>query len=203
MGRVYRALDTRLQRRRLESILLVRWRMGGFFRRRQTEESAAIRRRGAGAGRCGVKPRRSWSRDNTIVFAPTNLGGQSKMSAEGVDIWTVDLKNRGTSRLTLAPGSESFPVWSPDGARLYYLSNPRGGGGAVAKRADGTGPEEVISTSAFLPTTVSPDGHVVAGRVITTTDFDVATIDLVKKSPPLPYAAPLQRGAAANVVQRA
>ena len=42
-----------------------------------------------------------------------------------IDIWMVDLQTRALSRFTLGAGSKIFPVWSPDGSRLYYTLSRR------------------------------------------------------------------------------
>jgi Tol biopolymer transport system component len=53
------------------------------------------------------------------------------------DIWVRDLVRGTNSRLTLDPGDESCPIWSPDGTRIAYSV----GGGAsylMIKSVDGT-----------------------------------------------------------------
>jgi Tol biopolymer transport system component len=36
------------------------------------------------------------------------------------DLWVVDLESEQASRLTFQAGSDNFPVWSPDGARIVF-----------------------------------------------------------------------------------
>jgi serine/threonine-protein kinase len=95
-----------------------------------------------------------------------------------VDLWMVELEKRGINRFTFGSGSKSSPVWSPDGTRIYYSTNADGASRTVVKAADGTGTEADITTTLLFPTTVSPDGNTLAGRAITTSSFDVVTVDL-------------------------
>ena len=106
-----------------------------------------------------------------------------------VDLWMVDLGTRRMNRFTFSLGSQLSPVWSPDGTRLYYVTFSDGVTRAVAKVADGTGREDNITTVAFFPTTVSPDGGTLAGRAITASTFDVVTLDLAQKLPGVPVVA--------------
>jgi Tol biopolymer transport system component len=36
------------------------------------------------------------------------------------DIWIIDIARNIRSRLTTDPGTDSAPVWSPDGARIAF-----------------------------------------------------------------------------------
>ncbi len=91
-----------------------------------------------------------------------------------VDIWFVELDgSRGLRRFTLGDGSKSYPVWSADGSRLFYLSSNR----AAVKAVDGGGEEE-LSTYLLHPMAISPDGFIVAGRAIRTTNLDIVAFDL-------------------------
>jgi len=42
-----------------------------------------------------------------------------------VDIWLIDILRNIRSRLTVHPGREMSPVWSPDGARIAFQSSHR------------------------------------------------------------------------------
>jgi serine/threonine-protein kinase len=97
-----------------------------------------------------------------------------------VDIWIVELDAGGLRRFTIA-GAASYPVWSPDGSRLYYLSNARGVPRAVSRAVDNSGAEETLSQTAILPMTISPNGAIVSGRQITTTNQDVVAVDVRTK----------------------
>jgi eukaryotic-like serine/threonine-protein kinase len=96
------------------------------------------------------------------------------------DIWMLDLQTRALSRFTLGAGSKVFPVWSPDGSRLYYTLGP---GGVVTRAADGSDAETTITGNSVFATSVAPDGKTLFGRAITAgTSFDVVALDLAQKS---------------------
>jgi Tol biopolymer transport system component len=69
------------------------------------------------------------------------------------------------SRNTVTPlthgGTELFPVWSPDGARLAYVSMAAGSSDLLWISADGRGDAERLVTSRDLlvPCSWSPDGQ--------------------------------------------
>jgi len=80
------------------------------------------------------------------------------------DIWIFDATatNRST-RLTF-DGSSSTPIWSPDGATIYYSSSAGGRYRLLAKRVDGSGEEQLVldSKSAFWPDSISPREQLLA-----------------------------------------
>ena len=51
----------------------------------------------------------------------------------------------------------------------------------MSRAVDNSGSEEVLSSSTVLPMTVSPDGGIVAGRAITSTNVDVVAVDVRTK----------------------
>jgi Tol biopolymer transport system component/predicted Ser/Thr protein kinase len=73
------------------------------------------------------------------------------------EIWVIDL-DRGT-RLLLATGGGTAPIWSHDGQRIVYLANS---GEIMRVPADGSGmPETVLARQPSIsvaPTAVAPDG---------------------------------------------
>ena len=44
-------------------------------------------------------------------------------SPENVDIWLIDVARNIRSRLTVDPGQDVSPVWSPDGTRIAFQSS--------------------------------------------------------------------------------
>ncbi|MEQ1759843.1 MAG: protein kinase, partial [Vicinamibacterales bacterium] len=67
----------------------------------------------------------------------------------GADIWIVDLARATSTRLTFDAATEDTPVWSPDGQRIAFVSNRRGGVFDIyVKNANGTGDEELLFASA-------------------------------------------------------
>ena len=76
------------------------------------------------------------------------------------DIWIADLARQTLTRLTDAPGADTYPVWTPDSQRIIYASARAGKGNLFWQAADNTGPVERLTTSPNLqlPTAISPDG---------------------------------------------
>jgi eukaryotic-like serine/threonine-protein kinase len=72
-------------------------------------------------------------------------------------LWLLD-PGRGTmTRFTFGPGTQSYPVWTPDGRRVLFRSGP---GLILSKATDGS-TEETMKTEGSLlyPQAVSPDGE--------------------------------------------
>jgi serine/threonine protein kinase len=62
------------------------------------------------------------------------------------DIWVIE-SGRGTAaRLTFDPASERFPVWSPNGDRIAFMSNRSGQSSLYQKVSDGSQTEERLSS---------------------------------------------------------
>jgi Tol biopolymer transport system component len=76
------------------------------------------------------------------------------------DVWILDLARGLNSRLTFDPAEDHNPVWSPDGAYVWFSSNRKGHHDIYKKRADGVGAEEAILVSEVDKgvDSVSPDG---------------------------------------------
>ena len=84
------------------------------------------------------------------------------------DIWVYDLGTaNGGLKLTMQ-NHNTFPVWSPDGKRIIYLSVTSAGGYMYSIPSDGSvlQPERLIPTddAPEVPLTVSPDGKYVLFR---------------------------------------
>ena len=63
---------------------------------------------------------------------------------QNIDLWSLDLDRNTFTRLTLDPGIDSMPLWSPDGRRIIFNSPRSGDRQLVVKRLDGTGPDEAV-----------------------------------------------------------
>ena len=87
------------------------------------------------------------------------------------DIWIWDLRRATLTRLTLDPGQDWFPVWTPDGRRIIFSSNRGGQPNLWWQAADGTGAAERLTTSsnAQFPTGITPDGTAVVFNEATPT----------------------------------
>ena len=83
------------------------------------------------------------------------------------DIWIWDLKREALSRLTVDPGNDVWPVWTPDGQRIVFGSNRAGGVNLYARAADSTGTDLRLTTS---PNTQAPDSFSPDGRSLVLLD---------------------------------
>jgi len=79
------------------------------------------------------------------------------------DIWIHDIGLDTQSRLT-TEGSSSQALWSPDGAWIAFVSVREGDQSLYRKRADFTGPAELLLQTEHdkWPTSWSPDGKLLA-----------------------------------------
>jgi serine/threonine-protein kinase len=79
------------------------------------------------------------------------------------DVWVYDVARITGSKLT-AGGRNMWPLWSPDGTRIAYASSRSGSTNVYWKRADGSGTEEQLTSTAYTnyPQSWSPDGATLA-----------------------------------------
>jgi serine/threonine-protein kinase len=109
------------------------------------------------------------------------------------DIWTWNLRFRTLTRLTLDPAQDMFPVWSPDGQRIFFSSS-RGGGfpNVFVQAADGTAPAERLTTSTTNQLTmgIDPTGTRLLVRETGLNPIDVNMITLA----PQQIKTPLLQG---------
>jgi Tol biopolymer transport system component len=86
------------------------------------------------------------------------------------DLWLIDREHGGTeTRLTFDASINYYPVWSPDGSKIAFASNRKGGNFNLYQRAtNGTGQDELLFESkdpGQLPWGWSPDGRFLLYRV--------------------------------------
>jgi Tol biopolymer transport system component len=109
-----------------------------------------------------------------------------------IDIWLLDLVRGGMTRLTFGAVSDGFPVWSPDGMRIAFASNPAGVNDLYLKLSDGSGAEARLLDSPNGKATQdwSPDGQwLVYYEVNPTTGRDLWALDMTSPDhPPLVVA---------------
>jgi Tol biopolymer transport system component len=85
----------------------------------------------------------------------------SIMRDDNADVWIYDWERDTMNRLTLAPGFNAFPVWSPDGKHIVFTSSRHGGAPNLYwMRADGAGEAVRLTESRNdqHATSLSPDG---------------------------------------------
>ncbi len=120
--------------------------------------------------------------DNSFRLSPDGRRVALAITDGQVDLWMVDLDGRRLNRFTFGAGSKSFPVWSPDGSRLYYATDAGGVAQTVTKATDGGSAETVITNYAMFPTSISADGTALSGRAIRSNSHDVISVNLPKKA---------------------
>jgi Tol biopolymer transport system component len=83
------------------------------------------------------------------------------------DVWIHDIQRGATTKLT-SGGRNLWPLWSPDGTRVAYASSREGSTNVYWRRADGSGAEEQLTSSAHtvIPQSWTRDGrHLVVTNV--------------------------------------
>jgi serine/threonine protein kinase len=114
------------------------------------------------------------------------------VTGNNTDIWVLDIERGSSSRLTFDPAAENIPIWSPDGTRIAYASARNGHFDLYAKRADGTGEEELLwkSDDNKSPTSWSADGKYLlytSGIVSIDQRIDMWILPLTGERKPFPF----------------
>ena len=75
-------------------------------------------------------------------------------------IWTWDFARKKESRLTVSPGVDYLPRWTPDGRRIVFQSDRDGPLNMYSVASDGFGTVERLMTSnqTQVPNSITPDG---------------------------------------------
>jgi eukaryotic-like serine/threonine-protein kinase len=83
--------------------------------------------------------------------------------SQNTDIWTYDLENGSSKRLTFDPSIDSMPIWSPDSTRFVFASNRDLKFDLYLKDANGAQDEKVITRDGpdSFPNDWSHDGKYV------------------------------------------
>jgi Tol biopolymer transport system component len=108
----------------------------------------------------------TWGPDSKIAFDGLRLRCDSLgscLSTDRSEIWTVQADGSGLKQLTHAGHAEK-PKWSPDGARLLFVTRTSEGGPNElwVVRTNGTGAKKLAGTSGVIAADWSPDGHRIA-----------------------------------------
>jgi Tol biopolymer transport system component len=130
------------------------------------------------------------SPDGTHVAAEAPSGG-----GDPDDVWAIDLRRGGVSRLSFGDGEDETAVWSPDSAWIAWASSRAGARRALyRRRSDGSGHEEKLWVSDgqhFHAQAWTPDG---TGILVSVDDpktgWDVMLVTLG----PTPVVKPLLTG---------
>jgi serine/threonine-protein kinase len=94
----------------------------------------------------------------SLHFSPD--GKRLAFSQRGMDIWVKDIERDTVSRLSFFPGTNSWPVWTPDGKYIVFRSDTPAAPGLYLVRSDGSGEAQRLMDGKGLPTpfSFSPDG---------------------------------------------
>jgi Tol biopolymer transport system component len=78
---------------------------------------------------------------------------------QNLDLWVLDVGRGNATRLTTERSDEFNPVWTPDGQKLFYVSDRHGYYDLYSRPASG-GPEEVVLQTKWdkVVSDVTPDG---------------------------------------------
>src|SRR6185436_4648759 len=121
--------------------------------------------------------------------AVTRLDRQTKTT----DIWLLDLASGSDLRFTYDPANDLFPLWSPDGSRLAWLSMREGAPSFYQKPANspGAGQAELLYRSDHqkAPTDWSSDGRFLLFQDNDPkTKWDIWVLPLEGERKPVPFA---------------
>jgi Tol biopolymer transport system component/DNA-binding winged helix-turn-helix (wHTH) protein len=107
-----------------------------------------------------------------------------------LDLWLFELTGGANSRFTFLPGSETEPVWSPDGSRIVFYATPGGPFDLYQKTSSGSGSEELLlhSTANKMPSSWSRDGRfLLYGELDPKNRSDIWILPLAGERKPVPF----------------
>jgi eukaryotic-like serine/threonine-protein kinase len=98
-----------------------------------------------------------------FVIAPDGRSIAVSRIDKSADIWILDITRETSSRLTFDPAPDTFPLFSPDGQRVLFLSNREGLAGFYMRQIHDGGVDELIFKSPDIVSldSWSPDGRFV------------------------------------------
>jgi serine/threonine protein kinase len=149
---------------------------------------------------------RSGRRLGAVLEAERLAGNNPEISPDGrrlafertingnTDCWLLEFSGGLLTRFTFDPAFDGYPVWSPDGQRLVFMSQRDGGVmNLYQKISSGAGTDEplLLTPSQKMPTDWSPDGGFVIYRDLNlkgATGRDLLVVPLAGDRKPFPYA---------------
>jgi len=115
-----------------------------------------------------------------------------RMINGNTDVWVVDTARGQPRRLTVSPAVDGEPVFSPDGLKIAYASDPKDTLWDVhVKAADGTGSDAVLMDAPEneSPRDWSPDGkYLLVAKQSRTSDFDLWAFSVAGDKKPFAVA---------------
>ena len=112
-------------------------------------------RRNVGASQSSVK-------DKPLIAFADNLADHPSPDPGRAQIFSVELDGSNRKQLTFSTGGNFFPVWSPDGQRLAFISTRTGSPEIWVMDADGMNQKEITSGGGNFIPAWSPDGRQIA-----------------------------------------
>ena len=114
------------------------------------------------------------SRDGTVesLGAPLRAYQYPRLSPDGKrvvldirdqdnDLWMWDIRSRTLTRFTNTPALDRFPLWTPDGKYIVFVSDRSGMSAIYRQAADGGGTAELLTNGTAeqqTPDVITPDG---------------------------------------------
>ncbi len=163
----------------------------------------------------GVAPQRTlvWvdrqGREEPIKGVPARSFVGARLSPDGTrvaleirdrenDIWLWDFARGTLDRLTIDPGTDQAPVWTPDGRRVIFTSEAGGGPGSLFwQTIDGSGKEERLTpiSNVQRASAVLKNGTILfsESRLASVVDIMTLTFDKDWLSKPLLESAAAER----------
>ena len=83
----------------------------------------------------------------SVQLSPDGQRVVTEVGGSDTDLFVYDLSRETPSQFTFEPGQDSFPIFTPDGARIVWSSAREGVNNIFWKAADGTGQVERLTTS--------------------------------------------------------
>jgi serine/threonine protein kinase len=116
----------------------------------------------------------------------TRVAFTANAEDRGSDLWLMDIQKQSPSRFTFGR-QETNPVWSPDGATVFYTS---GGLNIFQKKSSGTGSEQLVNkgNGTTLVGNLSPDEKFLVFSRFGGTGFDIFVLPLTGEGKPIPVA---------------
>jgi TolB protein len=107
------------------------------------------------------------------------------------DLYTVDLASGAVTRLTTTPGLDGFPVYSPDGSKIAFISARSGLPQVWVMNADGSSSVQLTSGApkGQVPDW-SPDGNQIAYQSMATGNGDIYVMNADGSNPRQVTATP-------------
>ena len=105
---------------------------------------------------------------------------------KGGDIWILDTERRLSSRFTYDPATDRYPVWSPDGETIVFVSDRGGGSNLYQKPVTGEADPTLLFAGCAGATSWSSDGRFILCTTAKNV-FDQIILPLFGDRTPMPF----------------